>query len=126
MTTPPGMLPVSAQELAEMRDAVSALGETSITITRKTTVQGPTGNVKPTYAPLATVTGNLATPSITMLQNYDSLVANLTAWQVRLPYGTDVQKTDRLVVGGMTLEVQDVMAPHSYSASVRLLATVVN
>ncbi len=121
------MYGLSAGELAALRSDVASLGDTSITITRRTTAQGPTGNVKPTYGiTVATVLGNLATPSVGMLQNYSYLIANQTAWVVRMPYGTDVARTDHLTVGSLILEVQDVLAPHSYAASVRVLATVVN
>lgn len=119
------MYSLTAKELADARAALDALGDLSVTVQRKSESQGPTGNVKDTYAPVVTVKGSLNQPTAGMLQNYAYLVGNLTLWQVRLPYGTDVRDGDQLVIGSDTLDVQDVLAPRSYDLSVRVLASEV-
>lgn len=117
--------PVSAGELAQLQADMASLMDQTIQITRRSVAQGATGNVVPTYGAVATVAGTLSQPTAGQLANYDYLVGSLAAWQVRLPAGTDVRASDRLVVAGQTLEVHVVLTPQSYLGAIRLLAAEV-
>lgn len=106
--------------------ANSAL-DLTIGIYRRTVTQDAAGRVTPTYPNTATYTvaGNLAQPTAGQLANYGYRVGSLAAWQVRMPIGTDVRATDRLLVNGQVLEVQVVLAPQTYETSLLLIASEV-
>ena len=116
---------ISAAQLAAMQATSNKTGDLSIAIQRVTLGQDGEGNVTKTWATHATVNGNLAQPTASQLQNYGYAIADLAAWMVRVPVGTDIEIGDRLVVGGMNLEVQIILVPQSYQASTRVLAAEV-
>lgn len=106
-------------------DANAAL-DTTFTQQRRALTRGATGNVITTYATHATLTGAISQPSAGHLQNYGYKIGDLAAWLVRLPVGTDIVETDRLVTSdGNTLEVQVLLAPKSYQINLMMLATEV-
>lgn len=114
---------ISAAELAAMQATVGSALDQTITVQRATRTSDGAGGFTVTYAPVAVVTGNLAQPTAGQLQNYDYLIGSLSAWQVRVPQFTNVQETDKLLVGGLTLLVQVLLRPHSYETAWMLLAT---
>lgn len=120
---------ISLAELAAMQATSNSAGDLSIAIYRPNATQDAEGNViKPWPAGWtlhATVNGNLAQPTASQLANYGYAIADLAAWMVRVPVGTDVQLGDRLLVNGMNLEVQIILVPQSYQASTRVLAAEV-
>lgn len=113
-------------ELAQIRtDAAAAACDKTCQIYRPTITHGTTAEAIPSYTLLSTTTAGMTQPSAGLLQNYDFLIGSLAAWQVKLPYGTDVQHRDRLVIDGETLEVQVVLIPRSYEALRTVIASEV-
>jgi hypothetical protein len=110
-----------------MQAAANSAMDTSITIKRVTRTIDATGHPSETWTTISTASGNLAQPSQAMMANYDYLVGERSTWLVRLPVGTNVQEADHLTVSGLSvpLEVQALLAPQSYQASLRLLASEV-
>jgi hypothetical protein len=108
-----------------MQAAANSAMDQSITIKRVTRSQDTTGHATENWNTLATVSGNLAQPTAGQMQNYDYLIGSLSAWQVRMPVGTDCRANDELSVSGLSvpLRVQVILAPQSYQTSLRLLAT---
>lgn len=116
---------ISAAELAAIQATSASSGDLSIAVMRRGITQDAEGNVLPTYTLHATVAGNLAQPTAGQLANYGYAIADLAAWMVRVPVGTDVQIGDRLSISGQTMEVQIILNPESYGASTRVLAAEV-
>ena len=116
---------ISASELTALQAASQAAGDLTITVQRLTITQDAEGNTLRSYATAATVSGNLAQPTAGQLANYGYAIADVAAWMVRVPVGTDVRIGDRLVVGSQTLEVQIQLQPQSYQTSERVLCAEV-
>lgn len=123
---------ISIAELAAMQATSNSAGDLSIAIYRPTLTQDGEGNVtKGTgtfpsgWTLIATVNGNLAQPTASQLNNYGYAIADVAAWMVRVPVGTNILLGDRLVVNTMNLEVQIILVPQSYQASTRVLAAEV-
>lgn len=118
------MLP--ALELAQIRaDAAVATLDQTCVIQRKMIATDNMGGDSYTWATIATVQAGLSEPSAGQLQNYDFKIGSLAAWQVKLPYGTNIQHQDQLMIGGQILIVQVVLAPRSYAALLTVLASEV-
>jgi len=122
------MLPVSDAELASIRaEAASAACDTPCTIQRSTITKDAWGSETQTYntiSPSGMLAG-MKPPTAGQLANYDFLIGSLEAFQVQFPYGTDVQREDHLIIGGVTLVAQADLSPQSYNALVTFLATIV-
>lgn len=118
---------ISIAELAAMQATSNSAGDLSIAIYRPTFTQDGEGNVTKTFpgTPTHTVLGNLAQPTASQLSNYGYAIADVAAWMVRVPVGTDILIGDRLTVNSMNLEVQIILVPQSYQASTRVLAAEV-
>jgi head-tail adaptor len=116
-------IPLSDGELAAIRTAAQTFMNTPLTIQRRTTSKGATSNVITGWATVATVNGLLAQPTAGVLANYDYLIGSQAMWQVHVPVGTDIRASDRVLVGGQTMEVQVVLQPQSNPISTRVLAT---
>lgn len=116
---------ISPAELAAMQATATAAMDLTITISRAALARTALGGQSETFANVATVAGNLAQPTAGQLQNYDYLIGALSAWQVRVPAGTDVRPNDQLTVSGLAvpLRVQVILQPQSYQTATRLLAT---
>jgi hypothetical protein len=67
----------------------------------------------------------MASPTAGQLANYGYLIGSLAAWRVNLPYGTDVQHDDQLLIAGKTLYVHVDLSPQSYNSLTTVLATEV-
>lgn len=116
---------IPASELTAMQATVNSALDKTIVIKRATASSDGAGGQSLSWSTIATVSGNLAQPSGALLQNYDFLVGSESTWKVRLASGTDVKENDELVVGGLTLRVQVILQPQSYSTAVNLLAAEV-
>lgn len=116
---------ISIAELAAMQATSNSAGDLSIAITRPALTQDGEGNVSKTFNAVTTVQGNLAQPTASQLNNYGYAIADVAAWMVRVPVGTDIRIGDRLTVNSMNLEVQIILVPQSYQASTRVLAAEV-
>lgn len=118
-----GFLPAS--ELAAITATVTAALDLTCVIQRKHPVRDAFGSQSDGYSTLATTTCNLTQPSPALMQNYAAEIGPSESWLVRLPNGQDVQRDDQLIVGGVTMRVQIVLQPQSYSTSTRVLAATV-
>lgn len=117
---------ISSAELAAMQAVAKSAMDVTLTQKRNTPTQGPTRNVIDNYAIIATLQGNLAQPTASMLANYNFRVADLAAYLVRLPVGTDIRAGDWLVTSdGQTLTVQVVLTPQSYATAIQCIAAEV-
>jgi head-tail adaptor len=116
---------ISAAELAALQATSQSAGDLSIGVYRLTVGQDGEGNVTRSYALAATVNGNLAQPTAGQLQNYGYAIADVAAWMVRVPVGTDIRIGDRLLVGAQYLEVQVELQPQSYQTAMRVLCAEV-
>ena len=122
------MNPISTQELLSIQqDTARAACDQPCVIQRAVRTPRPSGGASTT---METVSPNgllagMSEPTAGQLQNYGYLVANLAAWQVKFPIGTDVKHGDQLVIGGQTLEVHVILNPRSYPALLTVLAAEV-
>jgi hypothetical protein len=120
---------VPPAELAQIQaDLAAAVCDKPCVIQRSAGVTpGPTGAPVKNYQTISlpTLKAGLTQPTAGQLQNYDYLIGSLAAWQVKLPFGTDVQKQDYLIIEGKTLVVQVVLDPHSYPGLTPVLASEV-
>ena len=116
---------LSSAQLAAFQAASNAAGDETITVKRATPTSDGMGGSSQSWSTTSTVSGNLALPTGTQMQNYGYLIGPLDSWQVRVPVGTDVRPNDRLVIGSQTLRVQVILQPQSYQTSMRLLASAV-
>ena len=74
---------------------------------------------------VATVACGLAKPSAQLTQQYAARLGNQQAWLARFAAGTDVREGDTLLVSGLTLTVQAVLTPRSYSLATQALVSAV-
>ena len=116
---------ISATELAALQATANSAMDLSITIKRATRTTDGTGHYSDSWATVTTVNGNLAQPTGNQMQNYGYLVGPLDTWMVRVPYGTNLQVNDRLVIGSQTLRVQILLQPQSYQTAERVLGTAI-
>ena len=122
---------IRASELTRIRRDVEAVAlNLPCVIQRKTVTQedvyGSDTEAWPVVSPEDLMCG-MSEPSGTQLENFNFLVASLATWQVKLPYQTDVQHQDRLIVTGeygpQTLVVQVILEPRSLASLVTVLAS---
>lgn len=121
---------ISAAELASIQRDVAAIAlSLPCVVQRKTVTKDPFGTPVETWDTIETVNVGMTEPSAGQLANYDFLIGSLAAWQIKLPYGTDVQHQDHLLITGefaqQTLVVQVVLEPRSYAALLTVLASEV-
>lgn len=113
-------------EIAQIRaDAAAAACSLSCTIKRKAITRDAYGTETDTFNTVTTVNVGMKEPTAAQLQNYDYLIGSLAAWQIQLPYGTDVKHQDHLLIGTDTLVVQVDLSPQSYNMLTTVLATEV-
>src|SRR6185312_749545 len=93
----PGLLN-SAQLSAFRAVASSALDIAGVLIQRNTPTDDGYGLRTPSWATIATVAASEAKPSAAIMQQYAARIANVTSWVMRLPWGTDCQTGDQLVM----------------------------
>lgn len=119
---------LDATELAQIRtDAAVAALDLPCTIQRKTITKDTLGQATETWATVTTCNVGLTEPTANMLANYNYRIEDLAAWHVRLPYDTNIQPQDQLLVTGQftqqTLAVQVVLEPRSYAALLSVIAS---
>jgi len=110
---------LSAAQLAVFRaTATSALDISGVQVVRLTKADDGYGLSTETPATIATVAATEAKPSAAIMQQYAARIANVTSWVMRLPYGTDCQTGDQLVMpNGDTRLVQADLSDSSYSTA---------
>lgn len=123
---------ISIDELASMRRDMAAMAlSLPCIVQRKTVTKDIYGSDVESWATIspADLKCGLSEPSAGQLQNYEFLIGSLAAWQVKLPYQTDVQHQDHLLVTGefaqQTLVVQVILEPRSYATLLTILASEV-
>ena len=119
---------LDATQLAQLRaDWLTVLDKTC-DIKRNSTPAGRTtsGYRAENYTTLAGgVACKKVLPSPQQVAVYASRLANLQLWIVRFPNGTDVKQNDELHnLDGLTMRVEDVLDPGSWSALTSVLASV--
>lgn len=117
---------ISAAALARMQAAVNRTLDQTCVIQRNTAgVSDGAGGTTEVLSTIATTTCHVNQPSAQLLQNYDYVIGDVSAWVVRLPVGTNVKESDLLTIGGQKLKVQVLLAPRSYPVALRVLAAEV-
>lgn len=123
---------ITADELASIRNDMAAMVlSLPCQIQRKTVTKDSFGSNTDTWATISDddLMCGMSEPSAGQLQNYDFLIGSLAAWQVKLPYGTDIRHQDHLLVTGefaqQTLVVQVILEPRSYASLLTVLASEV-
>lgn len=121
---------IPEKELDQLRaDVEFAALSLPCIVQRKSFSRDAYGSEIETWNTIETVNCGLSEPTAGQLQNYDYLIGSLAAWQVKLPYVTDVQHQDHLLITGeflqQTLVVQVVLEPRSYASLLTVLASEV-
>ena len=116
---------ITASELTLMQSDGNALLDKTCLIRRATLTADAYGTQTESWADVTTVDAGMAQPSAGLLANYAFRVGSLATWKVRLPYGTDVQEKDQLVIDGQTLIVQVLLTPQSLAIFASVLASEV-
>lgn len=121
------MTPISASEMSSIRASANSLLSLPAVIQRKTMTSDTMGQETEVWATVSSpgLLVGMRQPGPAELSNYDFLVGSLSAWQVHFPNGTDVRHQDRLLISGLTMVVQVILQPRSYSAYADVLASEV-
>lgn len=115
---------IPAAEMAALQAvAASSLDIAGALVQRATPASDGAGHQTLTWATIATVAAGLAKPSAAIMREYAARIGTLESWVVSLPYGTDCQEGDRVLVSGQTLTVQADVSISSYSTLKQVLAT---
>lgn len=111
-------------ELAELQaDLVAAACDKACVIQRSALTKDIYGNpTRGNYETTSTTVAGMRQPTAGQLQNYDFRIGSLAAWLVMLPYGTDVQVDDHLIIENQTLYVHVKLDPHSIPGLLSVLA----
>jgi hypothetical protein len=118
------MNPISSAELASIRaDIQAAAMDQTCQIQRKTTTDDGLGSASEIWVTITTTVCGMTQPGAGLLENYGYKIGSLATWVVELPYGTNVQELDHIIVDGQTLEVQVLLDPRSYAGCVMVLAS---
>jgi head-tail adaptor len=118
-----GMYPISNAELIQIQnDVAQAACDKDCVIQRATTSSDGYGSQTETYSTINTVKAGMTQPSGGMLQNFAYEIADLAAWQVKFPIGTDVRHRDRLIIESQTLEVHVILDPRSFPGLLTVIA----
>ena len=119
---------LSASEIAAMREAQEAALPDTCTILRRTLTNDGQGGYVETWSEVATgvkcrlVHSNLA-PRETVIAER---AAGRTVWQLTVPYGTDISRTDRVVVNGVTYEILAVWSGGTWETARRVVLAKVD
>lgn len=115
---------IPAAELAQIQtDLAAAVCDKTCVVQRGTKSTDLYGNaVISNYQPIKTTVAGMTQPSAGELSNYAFRIESLAAWHVNLPWGTDVQVDDQLVIEGQTLNVHVLLDPHSIPGLLPVLA----
>jgi Phage head-tail joining protein len=110
---------LSAAQLAAFRAvASSALDIPGVIIQRATLADDGYGIHTPTWSTVATVDASEAKPSAAVMAQYAARIANLTSWEMRFPWGTDILAGDQIIMpNGDTRLVQADLSDSSYSTA---------
>jgi hypothetical protein len=121
----PTMNPISSAEMALMRADVAALLDLDCTIKRPTKTKDAWGTdteVLNTISPNGLKAG-MRSPKATTLEIHAFRIGSKLAWEVDLPYATDVAELDHIIIGSDEMVVQALLSVQSYNTLTTVLAT---
>lgn len=116
----------TAAELADLRSEQNAAMPDTCVISRPTLSQNDIGEETSSYATSSTVACRLAARTAASYDTERTIGDQWSAfhrWDLTVPYGTDIQTTDRVVIGSRTFEIDSVDAGASYATAIRALVT---
>ena len=114
---------IPASELAQIQaDLAAVCLDKSCEILRNHPTVGEYGEEIDDYQHLSYCKASMAQPNANLLANYDFRIGDLAAWHIKLPWGQDVKRSDRLVIEGQTLEVHILLDPHTVPGLLPLIA----
>lgn len=97
---------ISAAELAHLRAAFAPTFDATARIQRRTVVADRSGGFNETWATVHTYACSFITYPIRPVEREsDVRIQSITTWLFHFPSGSDVQTTDRILVGSRTFEV---------------------
>lgn len=98
-------------ELARVRSAFQPLFTQTATVLRRTVVRDQTGGFTDTYPSVASYPCSFSRfPIRPLVRENTTQVKSIMEWYFTFPDGSDVRRTDRLVVGTRTFEVLETGA----------------
>lgn len=116
---------LSAVELTAMRAVQSDTLPDTAVISRNTPTSDGMGGWTDAWAAVGTVDGRLAPSGGGAESLMAERITDTDAWNITLPYGTDVTAKDRVSIDGRSFEVVTVL-PKSWETARRVVATEVS
>jgi len=112
---------LDAGDIALMRDVVETTLAGTAVIQRSTGTTDGMGGSTRTYAASGTVSARI--DPVTLRQGGErqqgGRAIGESNWVVVMPQGTDVQRTDRIVISGGTFEVAEIRTPQTWELLTR-------
>lgn len=99
---------VTATELADLQSEIVASMTTAVTHKRKTETLNSEGGAADSYATLFSTVCSIAPLGAAKGQQSQSTIASRSEYEVFEALGTDVQRTDKIVIGGDEFDVISV------------------
>lgn len=128
MSTTLGRL--SAAQLAYFQAAFTATCDTTATVERNLNLSTPATDANwQNVAGLVGIKCIRATPTGSYQQKLAEALVDQSSWVVTFPAtdtngaATDIRRSDRILIDGLTLTVQHLLFPQSYSISQQVLAS---
>ena len=120
----PLMNPISDVEMTALRAEVAALLDLDCTIQRPTKTKDAWGTETEVFNTISSngLKAGMKSPRPAVLDAYADRIGAKLAWEVDLPYGTDVQELDHVIVGTDTMVVQANLSQQSYATLTTVLA----
>ena|SRR5579872_1710631 len=115
---------ISAQELSQIQaDLVAQVCDKTCVVQRATSsASDGMGSAIPTFTTVVTTVAGVTMPTANDLTNFAYEIEDKATFKVHLPYGTNVQALDHLLIEGQTLEVHILLDPHSVPGLLPVLA----
>jgi hypothetical protein len=114
---------IPAAELQRIQATANSALDLPCVIKRRTRTPDGYGSATDSWAIIATVQAGMSQPTAGQLANYDFMIRDLATWQIKLPYGTDVQIQDHLFIAGHEIVVQVDLTPRSYASVITVLGS---
>ena len=110
----------SDYELAEMQATQEEAMPELVTIERRTLkTNGLGGTSTDAWVAIATnVPARISPSQVLNMGGQGDRNLELEKWNIRLPYGTDLQDKDRILWGAQTIGIEEVKTPRSFGTNV--------
>lgn len=121
------MNPVSADELALIRSDAAAILDLPCVIQRATLTPDGVGSNALTW-PTVSAPGllcGMSSPSQAQMSIYADVIGSQIAYNINFPWNQDIRVQDRILVQGLSLNVQVGATSESYSALQTVLASLI-